>query len=522
MMEEAKEIKIPEEIVKILVKIKKSGFEGYIVGGCVRDLLLGEKPNDWDVTTNAKPEEIQKLFPDSFYANQFLTVTVKTGAEDETFREVEITTYRAEGKYTDKRHPDEVRFAKTPEEDLSRRDFTVNAMALRTTNNIEIVDLFGGRDDVKNKLIRTVGDPQKRFDEDALRMLRAVRLAARLKFGIEEKTFAATKEHAGLIQAVSKERIRDEFLKLMNSPNAAHGIELLRESGLLRFIMPELLEGYGVTQNKHHIYSVWEHNVRSLDYAARQNYPVDVRIAALFHDIGKPRTKRGEGSDSTFYGHDVVGGKMSFEILTRLRFPSQTAEKIAILVRWHLFNYKLQRDVEEEIRRELNEEKHPRDPEDIELKGENYTTDASIRRLIRNVGPEHMDDLVKVRICDRIGSGVPKAIPYRLRHFQFRVEKILREGEAIKVTMLNINGNDLQSALGLSQSPRIGHILASLLEEVIDDPSKNDIALLEKRARELNELSDGELIAIRKRSREKVELIEGAREKEIKKKYWVR
>ena len=231
---------------------------------------------------------------------------------------------------------------------------------------------------------------------------------------------------------------------------------------------------------------------------------------------------------------------MSFEILTRLRLPARTCEKIAKLVRWHLFNYKLRRDVEEEIRKELGEkpapppgaslacggsgveETHPSDPEEIELKGQNYTTDASIRRLIRNVGSEYIDDLVKVRICDRIGSGVPKAVPYRLRHFQYRVEKILREGEAVKVTMLKINGDDLKELLGLPQGLKIGHILNALLEEALDDSSKNNREYLETRARELNKLSEEELVGLRKKAQDKVELIEEERDKKIKNKYWVK
>ena len=531
-----KEIKIPKEISEVAEKLQAQGFQAYVVGGCARDLLLGIKPADWDITTDAKPEEIQKIFPDSFYANQFLTVTVRTDAEDETVKEVEITTFRAEGRYTDKRHPDEVRFAETLEEDLSRRDFTINAIALEATSDkrqatsnmshvpclMSLIDPFDGQADLEKKLIRAVGEAEKRFEEDALRMLRAARLASRFGFFIEEKTLEAMKNNAGWLQAISKERIRDEFIKIVASKNAKEGMELLRETGILKHIVPELLEGYGVGQNKHHIYTVWEHNLRALEYGASQNYPVDVRIAALFHDIGKPRAKRGEGPDSTFYGHDVVGGKMSFEILTRLRFPAKTAEKIAKLVRWHLFNYKLRRDAEEEIRKELGEKPNPLDPEEIELKGQNYTTDASIRRLIRNIGPENMDDLVKVRICDRIGSGVPKAVPYRLRHFQYRVEKILREGEAVKVTMLKINGDDLKKLLNLSQGPKIGHILNALFEEALDDAAKNNREYLELRAVKLNKLSEEELVEFRKKAQNKVELIEEKRDAEIKKRYWVK
>ncbi|OHA11129.1 MAG: hypothetical protein A3H69_04620 [Candidatus Sungbacteria bacterium RIFCSPLOWO2_02_FULL_47_9] len=510
---------IPASVRNIIEKLGEAGFEGYAVGGCVRDLLLGRTPDDWDIATNAKPEEIQKIFPENFYANQFLTVTVKTGSAEQSLEEVEVTTFRAEGSYTDKRHPDEIRFAATLEEDLSRRDFTINAIALSV--NGDTVDPFGGKKDLEKKTIRTVGEPEKRFEEDALRMLRAVRFAARLGFEIEKETLEAIKKNAPWLQAISKERIRDEFTKIISLPNAKEGIELLRETLLLKFILPELLDGYGITQNKHHIYTVWDHNLKALEYAVSQNWSPTVRIAALFHDIAKPHTKQGEGPNSTFYGHDVVGGRMGYEILTRLRFPRDVCEKVSKLVRWHLFNYKLRKDVEEEIRKELNEKPDPKDPEDADM-SEGYTTDSSIRRLIRNIGAENIEDLVKVRICDRIGSGVPKAVPYRLRHFQYRVEKIIREHEAVSVGMLKVNGEDIKKLLGVPAGPKIGHMLQALLEEVLDEPKKNVRELLLKRIEELNKMSETELIELRKKAEERVELIEESRDKEIKKKYWVK
>src|SRR3989344_4240924 len=260
---------IPKEVKNIISKLEKAGFEAYIVGGCVRDFLLGKEPNDWDVTTNAKPEEIQKVFPDSFYENNFLTVTVRTGSPDSKavedprlplgnrdknpkLAEIEITTYRFEAKYSDKRHPDEVKYAEKLEDDLSRRDFTVNAMAM--DGKKKIIDPFDGQKDLKNKIIRTVGSPEERFNEDALRMLRAVRFATTLGFTIEEKTKEAIIKNCIWLEAISKERIRDESVKIIMSENAGNGIELLRELGLLKYIVPELLENYGVGQNKHHIY----------------------------------------------------------------------------------------------------------------------------------------------------------------------------------------------------------------------------------------------------------------------------
>ncbi|TSC67996.1 MAG: putative domain HDIG [Parcubacteria group bacterium Gr01-1014_66] len=442
---------IPEGIARVVGALRAVGFEAYPVGGCVRDILLGIEPNDWDVTTSAKPEEILQLFTESFYENKFLTVTVKTGSDDPALSEIEITTFRAEGKYTDKRHPDEVRYAQTLKEDLSRRDFTINALAIRNLDSSiqhlasSVIDPFGGQDDLKKKLIRSVGNPEERFGEDALRMLRAVRLAMQLDFTIEEKTFAAIKKHAGALAFIAKERIRDEMIKL--------------------------------------------------EYAAHAKYPLDVRIAALLHDVAKPATRGPMKNDEwTFYGHDVVGGKMAAEILTRLHFPHAIVEKIATLIRWHLFKY----DPDEGI------------------------TDASIRRLIRNVGRERMDDLVRVRICDRMGMGVPKPLPYRLRHFQFRVEKILREEDAPRVKMLKINGNDVMNILVIPPGPKIGKILEVLLQEIIDDPEKNVRERLLERVQEVGVLPDDKLTSIAEEAESRVEILEDQRESAIKQKYWVK
>lgn len=485
-------IKIPSEVKLILEKLEKAGFEGYVVGGCVRDLLLEKKPKDWDITTSAKPEEILKIFPDSFYENKFGTVGVKTDSSEDSLKVVEITVFRTEAKYTDKRHPDKVKFAESLEEDLKRRDFTVNAMAL--DKNEKIIDLFNGQTDLKSKLINAVGDPNTRFSEDALRLMRAVRLATELGFNIEEKTYNAIKKNVGLLKFISKERIKDEFIKIIKTEKPSAGLEILRETALLQYIIPELAEGYEVSQNKHHVFTVWEHNLKSLDYGAKKNFPAIIRISALLHDVAKPHTKEGEGPDSTFYSHDVVGAKMAVRILERLKFSHTDIEKVYKLIRWHLFNY---------------------DPE----KG---ITDSAIRRLIKNVGPENIEDLVKVRICDRIGSGVPKAVPYRLRHFEFRVEKILREQEAVSVKMIKINGDDVMKTLNIAAGPRVGQILNALLEEVIDEIEKNNREYLKSRIKELNKFSDKELEELREKAESKTQLLEDQREAKIKEKYYVK
>lgn len=488
-------MRIPEEVHKILATLKNADFAAYIVGGCVRDLLRGTKPQDWDVATDAKPEEIQKLFPDSFCENAFGTVGVKTGSTDVHLAVVEVTTFRVDEQYSDKRHPDSIRFAETIEEDLGRRDFTINAMALEVRPHLpeyRIIDSFGGQQDLQNKVIRAVGDPDKRFQEDALRLLRAIRFATIFGFTIEEKTRDAINRNAGLLRFISKERIRDELVKLVDgAPEPSSGFFLLHETGLLKEILPELADGWGVAQNKHHTFTVFEHNVYSLDYAAKMGYSRAVRWASLFHDAGKPQTKRGEGPDATFYGHEVVSARLAARALSRLRFPKDDVEKITLLVRSHMFNY---------------------DPEIV--------TDASVRRLVAKVGPENIRELVQLREADRIGSGVPKAVPYRLRHFLFRVEKVLTEPVSRK--MMKATGEDVMRELTIPPGPRVGAILEALFEEVLDEPLRNTKEYLLKRMVKLHQLSDKKLVALRNAAQEKYRAVLQAEEDEIKKKHRVR
>lgn len=477
---------IPKEVKEVISKLKKAGFEAYIVGGCVRDFLLGVEPKDWDITTNAKPEEIRELFSDSFYENNFLTVTVKTGAKK--IPEIEITTYRLEAEYSDKRHPDQVKFAKNLKEDLSRRDFTINAMAMDASK--KIVDLFDGQKDLKNKIIKTVGNPEERFSEDALRMLRAVRFSTTLGFKIEKDTTEAIKKNSFWIEAISKERIRDEFLKIIMADNAPDGIDLLRELGLLKFIVPELLENYGVGQNKHHIYDCWQHALKSLEYAAKKKFNMHVRLAALLHDIAKPRVKVGQGVNSTFYNHEVVGAKMAFEILNRLKFSKKDIEKITKLVRYHLFYYNV---------------------------GE--VSESSVRRLVRNVGPENMEELLQVRQADRIGSGVPKAEPYKLRHLKYTIDKVSQD--PISTKMLKVKGNDVMEILKIKPGPKIGQILDILLGYALDDPKKNEKVFLQKEIEKLGKLDDRELKSLAEKSKEEKIKMETKKDEMTKSKYWV-
>ncbi|MBI2010810.1 MAG: HD domain-containing protein [Candidatus Colwellbacteria bacterium] len=493
---------IPEPVLDIIKKLEASDFQAFIVGGCVRDLILGREPQDWDVATGAKPEEIQKLFPDSVYENEFGTVAVKTGSTDPKLAIIEVTTFRSEEKYSDFRHPDKISFAKTIKEDLARRDFTINALAINI-GDVGIVDPFDGQQDLKKKLIRAVGEPKERFEEDALRLMRAVRFSAELGgfsarggpasgWKIEEKTALAIKETAPLLKHIAQERIRDEFVKIIMAKNGGPyaGIIELEAFGLLKYFLPELREGIEVNQAKHHIFTVWEHNLLSLDYAARQNYSLEVRLGSLFHDAAKPRVKRGEGEEATFYNHEVVGAKMTRQILERLHFSKKVIDKVVHLVRWHLFYYNV---------------------------GE--VTEAGVRRFISRVGLEHIDDLLRVREADRIGSGVPKAFPYKLRHLQFMIEKV--RTDPIGPKMLGIKGDEIMKILGIEPGPRVGWILGILLEEVLDDPSRNERQYLESRIKNLGDLSDDQLKKLADKAKDRKEEFESGIEEEIKKRHRV-
>lgn len=493
--------KIPPIILRAVKTLKKAGFEAYLVGGCVRDLVLHKKPKDWDITTNAEPEEIQKLFPRTVYENKFGTVAVITDVSDETLKVLEITPYRMESKYSDKRHPDTVRFTGNLEDDLKRRDFTVNAMALEPTYDVggdtdivsRLVDLFHGKQDLKDKVIRAVGSPKERFQEDALRILRAIRLATELSFTLNNETAQEIEKQAKLLDIISKERIKDEFVKILMSENAKTGIEMMRNFGVLKFVIPELENGVGVEQNKAHKYTVWEHNLRSLDHSVKNNWPLEIRLSALLHDVGKPASRQWnkEKKDWTFYGHELIGAKMSVRILSRLKFPKKTIELVAKLVRYHLFFS---------------------DTEKITL--------SAVRRIVRNVGPENIWDLMKVRFSDRIGMGRPKETPYRLRKYESMIEEAMRA--PLSVGMLKIDGNKVMEILKIKPGPKIGFILHILLEEVVDEPEKNTREYLEKRVKELGKLSEKELENIGKKAKETKEQIEKKEVEEIRKKWWVK
>lgn len=463
---------IPPAVLAVAKALEDAGHEAYLVGGCVRDMFLGKKPKDWDITTDATPEEIQALYAETFYENAFGTVGVVTEAEDETIRVVEVTPYRTEGEYSDARRPDHVAWATNISEDLKRRDFTINAIACRPKTQ-ECTDEHGGQEDLKKKLLRAVGDPRERFKEDALRMMRAVRLSAELGFAIESETAAAIFENAENLKNISRERVRDELTRILETSAPMQALLVAQKLGLLKHIIPELEQGMGIDQNQAHSYDVYEHNMRAMQHAADKEWATALRLAALLHDIAKPAARMWseEKKDWTFHGHEVVGAKMTKKILNDLRFSKDIIDKVVPLVRWHMFFS---------------------DPEKVTL--------SAVRRTIRNVGVDAIHDLLNLRICDRIGTGRPKEQPFRFRKYKSMVDEALRD--PISVGMLALDGTGLMEKLGEKPGPKIGWILHALLEEVLDDPTRNTLAYLETRAKELAALPEADLKKLGEEGRE--------------------
>ncbi len=521
--------KIPKEVSHVTDTLEKAGFEAYLVGGCVRDLIMSQilngsegerEPKDWDVTTNAHPEQIISLFEKTIYENKFGTVVVcvpcetgekgvparttgvvQSGGSQETsekgtekYYQIEVTPYRIEAKYSDFRHPDEVKFSDKLEDDLKRRDFTVNAMALDAQGNL--VDLYEGIKDIKDKTLKTVGEPDERFGEDALRMLRAVRFAVQLNFSISHETMESIIKNANLVKEISEERIRDEFVKIIMSPNPSAGIAMLEKFGLLKYVARELEEGIGCEQLGEHIYDVWDHLLHALQHAADKNWPLEIRLTALFHDIGKPKTRRFDATKAggkgkyTFYGHEVVGARMAKKIMERLKFPKKEIEMVEKLVRAHMFFS---------------------DTEKITL--------SAVRRIIQKVGKENIWFLMNVRECDRVGMKKKEA-PYRLRKYFAMIEEALRD--PISVGQLKINGEYMIKELGIKAGPRMGWNLNAMLEEVLDDPSKNTVDHLSELAQSLNGLPDGALKALGERGKGKKEELEEEEVEKLHAKHGVR
>ncbi len=500
-------LNVPREILGITETLQSNGFLAYLVGGCVRDSLIGRQPKDWDIATNATPEEIIPLFPKTIYENLFGTVTVvneQVSPETikkwgETLKNVEVTPFRTEANYSDHRHPDQIKFGDKLKDDLSRRDFTINALAYNPSDN-ELIDLYGGVKDIKDKVIKTVGKATQRFTEDSLRMIRAIRFASELGFTCNQEILDSISCNSRLLEKIAIERVRDEFVKIINSPEPMAGLILSHQTGLLQYIIPELETGIGLEQKGEHIYDVWEHTLRAVQHASDKNYLLHVKLAALFHDIGKPKTRRPSsakatgdkaGKEFTFYGHEVVGKRMTVKIMSRLKFSNKEIELVQKMVRNHMFFA---------------------DPDKITL--------SAVRRVIVNVGPEHIWDLMNLRICDRIGMGRPKEEPYRLRKYESMIEEALRAPTS--VGMLKIDGKRVMKVTRETPGPKIGYILNALLEEALENPDINNEAFLVKRVGELAKLSENELKKLADKGKDKKEEVEQEELKKIRDKYRVK
>ncbi len=443
--------------------------EIFLVGGAVRDILLDKPTKDYDfvirhVKTSDLEKTLSKLGKVNLVGKSFGVFKFIPKHTDENFEPIDIALPRTEhagmsGGYKDF----EIQSDKDLpiEQDLGRRDFTINALAWNL-NTQKLVDKFKGLSDLQNKKIRAIGDPKLRFQEDYTRMLRAVRQACQLDFKIETKTKQTIQDKANQITKIAQERINQELTKIILSDRAEQGIRLMQELGLLKALIPELEAGLGVKQNKAHIYEVFDHNARALGFAAQRNYDLNIRLAALFHDIAKPQTKGGEGKEATFYNHDIEGAKMVRQILRRLGFKNDIIKDVTHLVRYHMFYYAL-----------------------------DLVSDAGVRRLLNRLGTDKIDDFINLRICDRLGMGRPKAKPWKLQELERRFKEVVLD--PITPKMLAIKGDELMQLLSLKPGPRVGLILNALLAEVLEDPKKNDPDYLTKQAQKLDELTDKDL-----------------------------
>ncbi len=428
---------IPEEVKDILTKFSQANYEIYIVGGAVRDMIMGKAVVDWDFTTNATPDQILKVIPDGFYNNQYGTVGLESKSDLKPF---EITTFRTERGYSDSRHPDIVAWGKALEEDLQRRDFTINAMAI--DSNKKLIDYYSGQKDINKKLIRAVGDASERFSEDALRMMRAIRIASEIGFKVEKVTSEAIKLNAKRIDKIAKERVRDELLKIFASNNAYEGMVMFKDSGLMAQILPEMQKAFEVDQKspqRHHIYDVGTHSLMALKNCKSQD-PI-TRFATFLHDIGKPATYRKlDTGVVTFYNHEVVGTQIARRIAERLKLSKKDTEKLLTLVRWHQFTV------------------------------DEHQTDSAIRRFINHVGKDLVDEMIALRIGDRLGSGANET-SWRFEEFKQRILEVQKQPFSIRD--LKIDGNDVMKELKMKPGKEVGKILETLFKEVVEKKIEN-------------------------------------------------
>lgn len=431
---------VPSSVLDVLQTLWDHGHAAYVVGGSIRDVLLGRTPSDWDLASDALPERVQTLFPGVLYENRFGTVAIRASGDVR----VELTTFRMDHDYADFRRPHRVEFGDTIEADLARRDLTVNAMAWGAVaggpadgGSPYLVDPHGGQADAAARVLRAVGDPRTRFEEDALRMVRAVRLAATLEFGVEAATLAGIQARSSLVAHLSGERIAAELDRLLAAAQPSVGLRLMSDTGLLAAISPDLAAQRGVAQNKLPDEDLWDHTLRAVD-AARGDRPV-VRLAALLHDIGKPSTL----ADGHFIGHDAVGADLAGAFLDRLRSPRQVRDRVVHLVRQHMFSY------------------------------EPNWSDAAVRRFIQKIGRDAIEELFELREADNVGSGLPPDAG-RLDELRARVAIELEAEAVLDLHGLAIDGSDLIHSLGMTAGPAIGRVLETLLERVIADPALND------------------------------------------------
>jgi tRNA nucleotidyltransferase (CCA-adding enzyme) len=468
------ELTIPEYVQKVGRILLKEGYDAYLVGGALRDIVLGEKPHDYDLATNALPDEMLNMFPKAVSTGaKFGTIMVLVQDKHQETHEVEVTTFRSESEYVDGRWPESVDFVDDIDKDLGRRDFTFNAMALDLSQlkldgsddpkEGDIYDPYGGIKDIENKIVKAVGTPIERFKEDGLRAFKACRMAAQLGFGIEEETFKAIKESIPIASQISMERIRDEFMKmLLNSPKPSIGLELMRQTGLLAIFIPELLESVDVEQKLFHAHDVYWHALKTCDVAHDS-----VKLAALLHDIAKPRTDMGNGH---FYGHDKMGSDLAEQIMKRMKFSQAQIKRVKILIENHMFYYP-------HIKEDMTKE----EKENIE---NHKWSDAAVRRFIQRVGEENIDDLFKLRLADAQSNPATAFKPEEITILQKRISEVRKQDMVLKVTDLDITGQDLMD-IGIKKGPKMGIILNELLDMVIEDPLLNTKEKLIKKAKEL-------------------------------------
>jgi tRNA nucleotidyltransferase/poly(A) polymerase len=447
--------RIPPDVLDVAARLRDEGHEAFLVGGAVRDLLLErEGGGDYDVATRARPDQVMALFGRRFAVPTGLahgTVTVVTP----TGRNVEVTSYRGEGAYTDGRRPDAVFFVQTIEEDLARRDFTMNALAYDPATD-SLRDPWHGLEDLRQGVIRAVGDARARFGEDGLRPMRAVRFAAQLGFALDEATRDAIAPTLDVVRKVSAERVRDELLKLLGAEHPGRGLRLMLETGLLSCVLPELMEGQGLAQNHHHRFDVLEHTLRTVE-ATPSRDPI-VRLGALLHDVAKPRTaapKEGAPGENTFWKHEVVGEGVAETIARRLKLANRDRDRVVLLVGQHMFFYR---------------------PE---------WTDGTVLRFLRRVGPENVADLFAIRVGDVHARGNGEDPETEIGALRARIEAALAAQAVLKVSDLAIGGADVMATLACPPGPRIGEILRALLERVTDEPALNTREALTALVREM-------------------------------------